>query len=64
MMIPVMYKDGSKHLVSPRFLDWLLSSNQIFAFRRSSGWVVVGRDLIREDGEEAGYDGPEKRSKH
>lgn len=64
MMIPVMYKDGSKHLVSPRFLDWLLSSNQIFAFRRTSGWVVVGRDQIREEGEGGGYNGLEKRSKH
>lgn len=62
MMIPVMYKDGSKHLVTARFLDQLLSSNQILAFRRSSGWVVVGRDPTRENGNREGYSGPEKRS--
>lgn len=63
-MIPVMYKDGSKHLVSSRFLDRLLYSNQILAFRRSSGWVVVGRDPLRENGEGDGYKGPERRSEH
>ena len=64
MMIPVMYKDGSKHLVSSRFLDRLLSSNQILAFRRSGGWVVVGRDQIREKRNGNGYKGPEKRLNH
>jgi len=64
MMIRVMYKDGSTHLVSSRFLDRLLSSHEIFAFRRSSGWVVVGRDRLRENGEGDGYSGRERRLKH
>jgi hypothetical protein len=64
MMIKVMYKDGSTHLVSPRFLDRLLSSDEIFAFRRSSGWVVVSRDRLRENGEGNGYTGQERRLKH
>jgi hypothetical protein len=64
MMIKVMYKDGSTHLVSPRFLDRLLSSDEIFAFRRSSGWVVVSRDRLRENGEGNGYTRQERRLKH
>ena len=64
MMIKVMYKDGSTHMVSPRFLDRLLSSQEIFAFRRSSGWVVVNRDRLRENGEGGGYAGQERRLNH
>ena len=60
MMIRVMYSDGRFDLVKPSTLDLLLKQNSLASFKRSSGWVVVGRDPIRGSGGVA-YPGPERR---
>jgi hypothetical protein len=47
MIINVIYNDKSHGKVDDSNLDALISSDQIIAFRRSSGWVVIGRDPVR-----------------
>ena len=46
-MIRVVYPGGIHDTVTPQFLDFLLESNRITHFLRSSGWVRIGRDPIR-----------------
>jgi len=61
MLIPVMLKDGSEEVVRPRVLDRMLEDGDVSFFRRSSGWVVVGRDAVRGMGGNV-YRGKERRS--
>ena len=61
MMIRVMYNDGSFDMVKPRLLDNLLGSQKVTSFKRSNGWVVVGRDSIRMN-RSSKYHGPERRA--
>lgn len=59
MFIPVVLKDGHEELVSKDELQRLISKNQIMFFKRSSGWVVLGRDKMRE--RNVPYPGVERR---
>jgi hypothetical protein len=47
MIIKVIYNDNSQGMVDDTLLDALISSDQIISFRRSSGWVVIGRNPVR-----------------
>jgi len=47
MLIPVVYHNGNQDEVEPLVLDSLIEECQVSSFRRSSGWVVIGRDPIR-----------------
>ena len=47
MMIQVQYTDGRHDLVKQQLLDRLLDSHRLARFRRSAGWVVVGKDPVR-----------------
>lgn len=58
-MIQVRYKDGKYDMVKHTRLDQLITSGKILEFRRSSGWVRIGRDPIR--GPKSDYHGPERR---
>jgi hypothetical protein len=49
MMIPVIMKNGTRLEVFPKVLDEMLAAGQIMFFKRSSGWVVVGRDQVRRN---------------
>ena len=60
MMIRVMYSDGRFDMVKPSLLEKLLKEEAVTSFKRSSGWVVVGRDPIRGSGD-ADYRGTERR---
>lgn len=46
--------------VPPWNLDQLLESREAISFRRASGWVVVGRDPLRNGGL-SGWRGRERR---
>jgi hypothetical protein len=59
MLIPVVLKDGHEELVSKNELQLLISKNQIMFFKRSNGWVVLGRDKMREL--KVPYNGVERR---
>ena len=61
MFIPVIYSDKKIVLVPPFRLDELISTNGIIAFRRSSGWVLLGEDPVRDPKKQCGYAGPERR---
>ncbi len=59
MLIPVVLKDGHEELVSSNELHFLISNKQVMFFKRSDGWVVLGRDKIREL--KVPYNGVERR---
>lgn len=61
MMIRVIYTDDKFDMVAPKMLDYLLGRNKISSFNRSSGWAVVGRDVIRSKSSN-GYRGEERRA--
>ncbi len=42
-------------------LDALIEKNAIYAFKRKSGWVIIGKDQIRRIGVKLDYKGPERR---
>jgi hypothetical protein len=47
MLIRVRYCDNSYGMVDDSQLENLISTDKIMEFRRSSGWVRIGRDRIR-----------------
>lgn len=61
MMIRVIYTDGKYDMVKPQWLDDLLDRNKVTGFKRSTGWVFVGKDSIRR-GNSEGYWGEERRA--
>jgi hypothetical protein len=48
MSIKVMYTNGKIGIVENYQLDDLIASGKIQKFRRSDGWVSVGKDPIRK----------------
>lgn len=59
MLIPVVLKDGNEELVRNDELQLLLSKKQVVFFKRFDGWVVIGRDKMREL--KVPYNGVERR---
>ncbi len=62
MAIMVQYAAGDFGSVRNDFLDDLIAAGCVIAFRRSSGWVEIGRDPIRGEGTGGAYAGPEQRA--
>ena len=60
-MIRAELYDGTYLRVAPKGLDLMLKYGQVKRFLRSSGWVEVGKDLLRGAGSRADYSGPERR---
>ena len=48
MLIKIRHKDHSCGMVDSSLLDTLISNNKIAEFLRSSGWVRIGRDPVRD----------------
>lgn len=61
-LIEVVFRDGIRGRVAPKALDLFLKADKISQFKRSSGWVTVGIDPIREEGDGSAYRGPERRA--
>ncbi len=62
MNIPVILCENDEHDEVPDYLlGRLIESGKIKSFRRSTGWVVIGRDPVRGVGK-GFYNGPERRS--
>lgn len=57
--IPVLFHDNHYKVVSGNELDRLLKTGRLKAFRRSTGWAVIGLDPLRGKGGK--YAGPERR---
>lgn len=60
MLIPVVFSDGRQDMVKPFVLERLIEAREISSFLRASGWVVIGRDPIRQ-GSRKVYCIPERR---
>jgi hypothetical protein len=59
MFIPVVLKDGHEELVSKDELQSLMFNKQVMFFKRFDGWVVLGRDKMRDL--KVPYNGVERR---
>ena len=59
MLIPVVLKDGNEELVVKDELQLLLAKKQVVFFKRFDGWVVIGRDKMRDL--KVPYNGVERR---
>lgn len=59
MYVPVVLRGGKEELVSKDELQFLMVTKRIMFFKRSDGWVVIGRDSLRK--ESSAYDGVERR---
>jgi hypothetical protein len=62
MLIQVSYLDNRYDYLKDFQLDRLLELRQVAGFRRSSGWVKVGVDPVREHRRNYAYYGPERRT--
>jgi hypothetical protein len=60
MLIRVMYNDGRFDMVKPKLLDNLLDQQIVTSFKRTDGWAVVGRDVLRSNNR-SNYRGTERR---
>ncbi len=61
MTIQVELVDRTLCRVVPKGLDLLLDRELVKRFRRSSGWAVIGKYLIRYQNSKLGYNGTERR---
>ena len=59
MLIPVVLKDGHEELVSKDELQFLPLNKKVVFFKRFGGWVVIGRDKMRDL--KVPYNGVERR---
>lgn len=48
MLIPIKYVDNRFDYVKDNILDYMIESAKISEFRRSTGWVRIGIDPIRQ----------------
>lgn len=48
MGITVIFANGEEKNIPSYMLDYLIREKRIVAFRRSTGWVEIGRDPIRK----------------
>ncbi len=61
ILIPVIYANKNPGMVLSTSLDKLIGSNEIIAFRRQDGWVLLGEDPIRTNKDNGYYDGLDRR---
>ena len=61
MLIRVRHSTGKIEQVPPRKLQKLIDKRKIVQFMRSTGWVTVGFDQIRNSSL-VEYAGPERRN--
>lgn len=48
MLIKVIYGDGLEGTVPSSNLNFLIMRREIIAFKRSDGWVHIGKDPVRK----------------
>ncbi|WP_041246108.1 GSU3473 family protein [Geotalea uraniireducens] len=48
MLIRVIYRDASVDLVNSSSLAHLIKKQEIVAFCRSDGWIMIDRDPVRK----------------
>jgi len=60
-MIRIRYPDGRFDMVKVARLNALIETEEIEGFKRASGWVALGRDPVRGQGDDEFYPGTERR---
>lgn len=60
--IRVELTDGSICRMAQKAFDLFLTQDKVARFERSDGWVVVGKDPLRDMTRTANYHGTERRS--
>ena len=60
-LIEVKLNDGTACRMAPKALNLFLTQHKVVKFKRSDGWVVVGRDPLRDMKKVHIYYGPERR---
>ena len=53
--VNVELKDGAVCQMAKKSFNIFLSLGRVTKFKRSSGWVVVGKDQMRTSGENSDY---------
>lgn len=61
MAILVQFRDNTYDFVLNNELDELIIAKEIVAFRRSSGWVDISKDPVRNSASGKPYIGVERR---
>lgn len=61
MKIHVIYIDGTPGAVSAHEIEGLIQNRKLLSFRRSSGWVRIATDTLREFSKKGTYKGRERR---
>lgn len=61
VLIPVELVDGLACRMTKQELNMALADGHVARFKRSDGWVVVGKDPLREMNKETLYTGVERR---
>ncbi len=62
MLIHVNYTDDRYDFVKDFMLETLITSGAIAKFRRTTGWVQVGVDPVRNARPSTTYSGPDRRT--
>lgn len=60
-LIRVELADGAICRMAQKAFDLFLAQDKIVKFERSDGWVVVGRDTLRDMTKRKPYSGIERR---
>jgi hypothetical protein len=55
MLIPILRTNNYYDFVKGFLLDSLLEAKQVLKFKRKSGWVVIGNDVIRQQNRKSQY---------
>ena len=62
MLIQVNYTDDKYDFVKDFMLETLIKSGAIAKFRRTTGWVQIGVDPVRQARPNPAYGGPNRRA--
>lgn len=62
MIIKILYQNDQKDFVPSWELDSLIQAKKIKAFRRTTGWATIGKDMIRNRAET--HNGLERREQY
>ena len=60
-LVFVELKEGTSCRMAKTALKIFLAHGGVTRFKRSDGWVVVGRDQLRDSQNDRTYDGVERR---
>ena len=60
-LVLVELKEGTSCQMAKTALEIFLAHGGVTRFKRSDGWVVVGKDQLRDSRNESAYDGIERR---